>query len=141
MSPAAKSNITPIKTVRPQKYMNAAMQHEFNSLLIKMRTEALSSQSTEKVEYEKLPDEIDIATMQEALTLDLRRRERDTMLIKKINVALAKIETKDYGYCTDCGGEIGVERLHARPTADLCISCKEAAEQKESQFSKKRRTA
>lgn len=140
MALVAKSNVTSIKAVRPQKYMNAVMQHEFSSLLIKMRGEALLSQATEKIEYEKLPDEIDIATMQEALTLDLRRRERNTILIKKINIALAKIETRDYGYCTDCGGEIGADRLRARPTADLCISCKEAAEQKEGQF-KKRRTA
>lgn len=131
-------NITCIETARQAQYMNPFMLNEFRELLTKMREEANGTQSMEVPEYQTMPDEIDVAAMQEMVTMEMRRRERDAMLLKKINKSLTKIENNDYGYCTDCGGEIGADRLRARPTADLCISCKETAELIEHRFSKKR---
>lgn len=73
----------------------------------------------------------DQATYEESLLLHIRARERDRKLLKKIDEALLLIERGDYGYCLECGIEIGYERMIARPTAEMCIDCKTAAEIKE----------
>jgi DnaK suppressor protein len=66
--------------------------------------------------------------------LELRNRDRERRLIKKIEKTLTKIEDDDFGFCESCGIEIGIRRLEARPTADLCIDCKTLAEIKERQM-------
>jgi len=71
-----------------------------------------------------LADLNDRATEEEIFALDLRNRDRERKLIRKIEEALQKIENKEYGYCETCGIEIGIRRLEARPTAVLCIDCK-----------------
>lgn len=71
-----------------------------------------------------LPDLSDRATQEEAFTLELRTRDRERKLIRKIEEALQRIDNKEYGYCESCGVEIGIQRLEARPTAVLCIDCK-----------------
>lgn len=111
------SNVTQLKQ---PAYMNSAMQNTFREILAKTRNDLIAEPAIE-IENGPMPDESDIASMQEAAVLEMRRRERDA-----------------YGYCDDCGCEIGADRLHARPTADLCISCKTIAEQKETQFKKRR---
>ena len=70
------------------------------------------------------------------MTLELRNRDRESKLIKKINEMLAKINSGDYGYCEKCGVEIGLNRLEARPTATLCIDCKTLDEIRERQVAK-----
>ncbi len=70
------------------------------------------------------PDPNDRATQEEEFSLELRARDRERKLIKKIDEALQKIENNEYGYCDVCGIEIGIRRLEARPTATLCIDCK-----------------
>ena len=64
------------------------------------------------------------ATQEEEFSLELRTRDRERKLIKKIDEGLKMIEEQDYGYCESCGIEIGIRRLEARPTATLCIDCK-----------------
>ncbi|MEU7333995.1 RNA polymerase-binding protein DksA, partial [Streptomyces parvus] len=77
------------------------------------------------------PDSADRAAQEEDLALELRNRNRERKLIMKIDKALQKIQDGEYGRCESCGIEIGVRRLEARPTADLCFDCKEIAETKE----------
>ena len=137
----SKSNITkikPAKVARPPKYMNTIMKDKFRDILIGMRNEAIAAQPTEQIEYEKIADDSDVASKQEAIVMDLRQRERNNFLVIKINKSLNQIASGDYGYCGTCDDEIGEARLLARPTAELCISCKSAAEQHEGQFTKKR---
>ncbi|NVK30523.1 MAG: RNA polymerase-binding protein DksA [Gammaproteobacteria bacterium] len=78
-------------------------------------------------------DPNDRATQEEEFSLELRTRDRERKLIKKIDASLRDIENDEYGYCETCGIEIGVDRLDARPTADQCIDCKSVAELREKQ--------
>lgn len=79
------------------------------------------------------PDPNDRATQEEEFSLELRTRDRERKLIKKINEAQRRIEDEEYGYCESCGIEIGVARLEARLTAELCIDCKTLEEIRERQ--------
>ena len=79
-------------------------------------------------------DPADRATQEEEFSLELRTRDRERKLIKKIDESLTTIDTGEYGYCESCGIEIGIRRLEARPTATLCIDCKTLQEIKEKQI-------
>jgi len=87
-----------------------------------------------KDEAANFPDPVDRATQEEEFSLELRARDRERRLIKKITKTMKKIENDDFGFCESCGIEIGIRRLEARPTADLCIDCKTLAEIKEKQI-------
>jgi len=76
-------------------------------------------------------DEIDQATTDIEQSMQMRLRNRETLYIKKIDEALKRIEEGTFGECEDCGEDIEVRRLEARPTATLCVSCKEEQERKE----------
>jgi len=80
------------------------------------------------------PDPTDRATQESEFSLELRTRDRERKLIKKIDEALSNIESGDYGYCETCGVEIGLRRLEARPTATQCIDCKTLDELREKQM-------
>ena len=75
-------------------------------------------------EAANFPDPNDRATQEEEFTLELRTRDRERKLIKKIEESLIDMDKGDYGFCESCGVEIGIRRLEARPTATLCIDCK-----------------
>ncbi|NOQ93605.1 MAG: RNA polymerase-binding protein DksA [Methylophaga sp.] len=77
------------------------------------------------------PDPNDRATQEEEFTLELRTRDRERKLVKKIKQSLEDLDKGDYGYCESCGTDIGIRRLEARPTANLCIDCKTLAEIRE----------
>ena len=81
-------------------------------------------------------DPNDRASQESDMALELRNRDRERKLIKKIDETIAKIDTGDYGYCESCGVEIGLKRLEARPTATLCIDCKTLDEIREKQVAK-----
>ena len=85
-------------------------------------------------EAANFPDPADRASQEEEFSLELRTRDRERKLIKKIEKTLARLEEGDYGFCDGCGVEIGIRRLEARPTATLCIDCKTLAEIKEKQL-------
>ena len=87
-----------------------------------------------KDEAANFPDPNDRATQESEFSLELRTRDRERKLIKKIDEALATVESGDYGYCESCGVEIGIRRLEARPTATLCIDCKTLDEIREKQM-------
>ena len=79
-------------------------------------------------------DPNDRASQESDMTLELRNRDRERKLIKKINETIAKIDSGEYGFCDSCGIEIGLKRLEARPTATLCIDCKTLDEIREKQL-------
>lgn len=79
------------------------------------------------------PDPNDRATQESEFTIELRTRDRERKLIRKIDEAIKTLDIGEYGYCDACGVEIGIRRLEARPTATLCIDCKTVAEVKERQ--------
>jgi DnaK suppressor protein len=81
------------------------------------------------------PDPNDRATQESEFSLELRTRDRERKLIKKIDETLGKIDSDDYGYCETCGVAIGIRRLEVRPTATLCIECKTLDEIREKQMS------
>jgi DnaK suppressor protein len=85
-------------------------------------------------EAANFPDPVDRAAQEEEFSLELRNRDRERKLIKKIEKTLKKVEDEDFGFCESCGVEIGIRRLEARPTADLCIDCKTLAEIREKQM-------
>ena len=86
-----------------------------------------------KDEAANFPDPADRATQEEEFSLELRTRDRERKLIKKINSTLELINSGEYGYCETCGVEIGLRRMEARPTATQCIDCKSLDEIKEKQ--------
>ncbi|MGA8053928.1 MAG: RNA polymerase-binding protein DksA [Burkholderiales bacterium] len=81
-------------------------------------------------------DPNDRASQESDMALELRNRDRERKLIKKIDETIAKIDADEYGYCESCGIEIGLERLEARPTASLCIDCKTLEEMREKQLAR-----
>ena len=87
-----------------------------------------------KVLGEDVPADVsDQATQEETFALRLRARDREHKLINKIDDSIQAIDNGEYGYCEECGVEIGIRRLEARPTATLCIDCKTLAEVREKQ--------
>ena len=110
----------------------------FKKALISWR-EQVSSEIEESVkslqsDTVSLPDFADRAARTENLNVELKTNDRKQKLIRKINSAIKKIDSKDYGYCEDCGSEIGIRRLETRLTATQCIDCKTVAELREKQL-------
>lgn len=141
--PVVENTEAPAKAVSPyqekpgEEYMNAKQSQHFRKLLIDWK-QTLMEEVERTVhhmqdEASNFPDPNDRATQEEEFALELRTRDRERKLIKKINESLITLETGDYGYCEVCGVEIGVKRLEARPTATLCIDCKTIDEIKERQ--------
>src|SRR5258706_1380677 len=83
-------------------------------------------------------DPNDRASQESDMALELRNRDRERKLIKKIDETIARIDANEYGYCESCGVEIGLKRLEARPTATLCIDCKTLDEMRERQGAKEK---
>jgi RNA polymerase-binding transcription factor len=121
-----------------EEYMNAEQLEHFKKILdawrIQLREEVDRTVTHMKDEAANFPDPVDRAAQEEEFSLELRTRDRERKLIKKIEKTLQLIEEDDFGFCKSCGIEIGIRRLEARPTADLCIECKTLAEIKERQM-------
>lgn len=117
-----------------EDYMNEQQLQHFASILESWKRELMlevDNTITEMKEADILADPNDRATQEETFNLELRTRDRERKLIKKIESALSKIAEQKYGYCDSCGVEIGIRRLEARPTASLCIECKTLSEIRE----------
>ena len=131
----AKNQYTPKKD---EEYMSEAQLAYFTRLLEDWKNEILtdSDRTKEHLRDERAPtaDLNDRATQEEEFSLELRTRDRERKLLHKIDSALDRIARKDFGWCEKCGEEIGIRRLEARPTAELCIDCKEIAERQERNF-------
>ena len=86
------------------------------------------------VDAAELADEVDLASSEADQSLNMRLRDRERVLLRKIEKAIKKIEQGEFGICESCGEEIGAKRLEARPVTDLCINCKEEQEKVEKSF-------
>ena len=87
-----------------------------------------------KEEASNFSDPADRATQEEEFALELRTRDRERKLIRKIDKTIVRVDEDDYGFCDACGIEIGLQRLEVRPTAEMCIDCKTTQEIKEKQI-------
>ncbi|MCG8670142.1 MAG: RNA polymerase-binding protein DksA [Pseudomonadales bacterium] len=134
----SRNQFTPYELAEGEEYMSEAQLQHFKEILIQWRQELMEEVDRTvhhmKDELTNLPDAADRATQEEEFSLELRTRDRERKLIRKIDKTLDKIESEDYGWCESCGIEIGIRRLEARPTATLCIDCKTLQEIKEKQW-------
>ncbi|TAM45457.1 MAG: RNA polymerase-binding protein DksA [Gammaproteobacteria bacterium] len=140
---AAVAAVSPVAGIKPyvtkagEKYMNKKQLAHFRNVLGAWKKE-LEDEITRTVhnmrdEPENPSDPNDRASQETDMSLELRSRDRERKLIKKIDESIARIDEGEYGYCDVCGVEIGIERLEARPTAELCIDCKTLDEIREKQ--------
>jgi DnaK suppressor protein len=131
------TDFTPYELKKGEEYMNDAQLRHFIGILRAWKQGLMEEVDRTvghmKDEATNFPDPNDRATQEEEFNLELRTRDRERKLIKKIDEALESIDDHDYGYCEACGIEIGVRRLEARPTATMCIDCKTLEELKEKQ--------
>jgi DnaK suppressor protein len=130
----------PYAPKKGEEYMNKKQLAHFRSILESLKVEL--SQDIDRTvhtmqdEATVFADPNDRASQESDMALELRNRDRERKLIKKIEETIAKIESQDYGYFESCGVEIGLKRLEARPTATLCIDCKTLDELREKQLAK-----
>ena len=130
--------IKPFVEKKGEKYMSKRMLDHFREILLAWKQELLEevTRTVHSMQDDTAnhPDPNDRASQETDMSLELRSRDRERKLIKKIEEANSRIDTGDYGYCETCGVEIGVQRLEARPTATLCIDCKTLDEIREKQM-------
>jgi DnaK suppressor protein len=123
-----------------EDYMSARQRAHFKEMLGALREEL--SADIERTVHQMQDDQTvfadpnDRASQESDMALELRNRDRERKLIKKIDETIGRIDADDYGYCESCGAEIGLKRLEARPTATLCIDCKTLDEMRERQVAK-----
>jgi len=123
-----------------EDYMNPRQLGHFRKMLEEMKREL--SQDIDRTvhtmqdEATIFADPNDRASQESDMSLELRNRDRERKLIKKIDETISRIDLGEYGYCESCGVEIGLKRLEARPTATLCIDCKTLDEMREKQVAK-----
>ena len=127
----------PYKAIDNEEYMNSEQTIHFQGILLKWKQNLIEKMNSTvhhlQDDGENFPDPIDRATQEEEFSLELRTRDRERKLIKKIDASLRMINEDSYGFCEACGSEIGLRRLEARPTATKCIDCKTIDEVRERQ--------
>lgn len=130
-------DVAPYEIEKGADYMTDEQLEHFRKILLRWKQQLMQEVDSTVGHMQEdglsYPDPIDRASQEEGFNLELRTRDRERKLIKKIESAIDSIEAGEYGYCTDCGAEIGVRRLEARPTADKCIDCKTYEEIREKQ--------
>lgn len=139
----ARSHNLPVRGFEPyepaadEEYMSDAQLEHFQALLEawkrELQEEVERTVSHMRDDANNYADPSDRATQEEEFALELRTRDRERKLIRKIDQTLENIRKGDYGFCEQCGIEIGLRRLEARPTASLCIDCKTLEEIRERQ--------
>ena len=121
----------------PNNYMSESQLKFFKNRLELLANELLQNadETTEHLrETSLVPDPADRASIEEEHSLELRTRDRERKLLKKIKEAILRIDKKEYGYCLETGEEIGLERLLARPTATLSLEAQQRREKRQKQF-------
>ncbi len=135
-----KYKFIPYVTKADEEYMNSKQLNHFKAILNAWKSELSDdidrTVHTMQEEVTMFADPNDRASQESDMALELRNRDRERKLIKKIDETLRHIEAEEYGYCTGCGIEIGLKRLEARPTATQCIDCKTLDEMRERQVAK-----
>jgi DnaK suppressor protein len=129
---------TPYQPKRGEEYMSKAQLEHFRELLLAWKRELMEEVDRTmlhmKDDAANFPDPNDRATQESEFGLELRTRDRERKLLKKIDSALSRIDDGSYGYCEETGEEIGLRRLEARPVATLCVEAQERREIAERQF-------
>jgi DnaK suppressor protein len=135
---AGPRNVQPYIVKRGEQYMSKEQLEHFRSILNSWKRDLMvevdRTVSHMKDEAANFPDPNDRATQEEEFSLELRTRDRERKLIRKIDEALKRIEDGSYGYCLETGEEIGIKRLEARPVATLSIEAQERRERRERQY-------
>jgi DnaK suppressor protein len=134
------SAFSPYKIKKGEPYMNEKQVEHFRKILLAWKQELMQEVDRTvhhmKDEAANFPDPTDRATQESEFSLELRTRDRERKLIRKIDSTLDLLDRSEYGYCESCGTEIGIRRLEARPTATLCVDCKSLEEIRERQLGK-----
>lgn len=134
------SEFTPYKAKKGEEYMNENQVKHFRTILDAWKTKLISNVSETvhhmQEEAANFPDPNDRASQESEFTMELRARDRERKLVKKIDKSLVALENDEYGFCKTCGVEVGIKRLEARPTATECIDCKTLNEIREKQYGK-----
>lgn len=141
-APAENDNlihgIEPYKEKAREKYMNPDQVDHFRNILVAWKTNLIDevSRTIHLMQDENInhPDPNDRASQETDMSLELRNRDRERKLLKKIDQTIGRVDSDEYGWCDRCGIEIGIRRLEARPTAELCVDCKTLNEIKERQM-------
>jgi len=138
-SPAEGTSLfTPYEEKEGEEYMNPQQEEHFRNLLANWKKELMEEVDRTvhhmQDEAANFPDPNDRATQESDFSMELRARDRERKLIKKIDESLLMLDSDEYGYCDSCGIEIGIRRLEARPTATQCIDCKTLDEIREKQM-------
>ncbi|HVO46870.1 MAG TPA: RNA polymerase-binding protein DksA [Steroidobacteraceae bacterium] len=135
---AGPRNVQPYIVKRGELYMSKEQLEHFRQILLNWKQDLMvevdRTVSHMKDEAANFPDPNDRATQEEEFSLELRTRDRERKLIRKIDEALKRIEDGSYGYCLETGEEIGIKRLEARPVATLSIEAQERRERRERQY-------
>ena len=129
--------IEPYKEKKGEAYMNENQLAHFTAVLDAWKSDLMMEVDTtinNMKDATHYADPADRASQEEEFSLELRTRDRERKLLRKIQKTLSKIDSENYGYCETCDEEIGIRRLEARPTAEQCIDCKTLSEIKERQF-------
>ena len=133
----SEQDFTPYVAEKNEEYMNEKQKVHFQNILQNWKNELMTevdkTVSHMKEDVTHFPDPNDRASQEEEFALELRTRDRERKLIKKIDESLSNLEEDEYGFCESCGVEIGIRRMEARPTATQCIDCKTLEEIKEKQ--------
>jgi DnaK suppressor protein len=135
---AGPRNVKPYIARRGEAYMNKEQLEHFARILRNWKRDLMVEVDRTvlhmKDEAANFPDPNDRATQEEEFSLELRTRDRERKLIRKIDEALKRIEDGSYGYCLETGEEIGIKRLEARPVATLSVEAQERRERREKQY-------
>jgi DnaK suppressor protein len=131
-------NVQPYRPKKGEQYMNAGQVEHFRKILLAWKRDLMEEVDRTvthmKDEAANPPDPNDRATLESEFSLELRTRDRERKLIRKIDEALKRIEDGTYGYCLETGEEIGIKRLEARPVATLSLEAQERRERREKQY-------
>jgi DnaK suppressor protein len=140
MATEFRTQFKPYVPRKGEPYMSPKQLEHFRRILAQLKEELSEdidrTVHTMQDEATVFADPNDRASQESDMALELRNRDRERKLIKKIEETIAKIDAGEYGYCESCGVEIGLKRLEARPTATLCIDCKTLDEMRERQVAK-----
>lgn len=135
---AGPRNVKPYIPRRGEQYMNKEQLEHFRTILSTWKRDLMQEVDRTvlhmKDEAANFPDPNDRATQESEFSLELRTRDRERKLIRKIEEALKRIDDGSYGYCNETGEEIGIKRLEARPVATLCVEAQERRERREKQY-------
>ncbi|MSQ58259.1 MAG: RNA polymerase-binding protein DksA [Betaproteobacteria bacterium] len=140
MAAEPRTRFKPYSPKKGEDYMNPKQLDHFRKILLALKGELSEgidrTVHTMQDEATIFADPNDRASQESDMALELRNRDRERKLIKKIEETMTRIDAEEYGYCDSCGIEIGLKRLEARPTATLCIDCKTLDELREKQVAK-----